>query len=192
MITYGEERRLGTKALIIFILQRTLPVVILIAIAFTAIANFPQLVESATNTLAIVNPNSHLTTMDVASWVANLISGLFFISIVLFIFGFVFAWFKYHFYTYTFEEFDMKLKKGILYRKEVTISYRQMQDINITRGIVFQIFGVSRILIDSGGHEEPYESNTTDIILEPIDQFEAKEIRDMLQKKIGVQMVREA
>lgn len=65
-----------------------------------------------------------------------------------------------------------------------------MQDINIDRPLVYRILGVSRVVIDSAGHEEFGESRSeTDIVLEPIDEKLAREIRDMLQRRIGVQIV---
>ena len=64
-----------------------------------------------------------------------------------------------------------------------------MQDININRSLFYVILGLSRLIIDSAGHEEKEEQNETDIILEPLDVTVAGDIRNFLKRRVGVQVV---
>jgi uncharacterized membrane protein YdbT with pleckstrin-like domain len=76
---------------------------------------------------------------------------------------------------------------------ELTIPYRQMQDVDIERGFFHQMTGTSRVVINSAGHEEPAArfrpEEETNIILDPVDVALAEDVRLFLQRKIGVQVV---
>ncbi len=82
--------------------------------------------------------------------------------------------------------------KGILDRTETAIPYRQMQDVDIARPLAYRLFGLSKIVFQTAGHEEPNEHGMTEIVLEPIGKDRANEIRTLLGSKIGIQIVKEA
>jgi uncharacterized membrane protein YdbT with pleckstrin-like domain len=132
---------------------------------------------------------SHTAAASVSGAVTGLVMGLIIVALLACIVGLIIAKLQYSNYTFTFEEFDLKLKRGIVSTTTVSIPYRQMQDVDVERNILHQMTGTSRVVIDSAGHEEKDEHNETDIILDPIDKETADEIRLMLQRKIGVQVV---
>lgn len=132
---------------------------------------------------------SHIAQASSDHIVGNFILGLWLLGFILFVVGVIIAWLKYINFSYCLKEFDLILKRGILDREEITIPYRQMQDINVNRTFLYRILGVSKLIIDSAGHEEAEEQNETDVILEPIDKAAAEEIRDILQRRIGVQVI---
>lgn len=63
------------------------------------------------------------------------------------IFGFVvilYAVLAYYFYTYTITEFGVQINQGIIYKEDISISYRQIRNVNITQPLLYLIFGVAR------------------------------------------------
>jgi uncharacterized membrane protein YdbT with pleckstrin-like domain len=64
-----------------------------------------------------------------------------------------------------------------------------MQDINVHRHLLYRIFGVSTLIIDSAGHEAPGEDSETDVIISPIDWQKAADVREFLHRKIAIQIV---
>lgn len=189
MIPIGKEHHIGTRGLILIGLERISPSIGVLIIA-CLLAGFQELISKSIYDIAIImNPDFIGTANQIADYVSVAVIVLIVLSGVVFVIGLIVATLIYRFYTFTFEEFDLKLRKGILYREEISIPYRHMQDINILRGIFYQIFGVSKLVIDSAGHEERGEDNKTDIVLEPIDFDVALEMRSLLQHRIGVQVI---
>ncbi len=112
-------------------------------------------------------------------------------TVFLFIVVFIIGWFDYHDYTIVFEEYDVRVKRGLVRKRETSIPYRQIQNINIERDTTHQMFGLSKVILDTAGHEDgKAEKGMSEVVIEAIDKKLAEEVRDMLQKKIGVQIVR--
>jgi uncharacterized membrane protein YdbT with pleckstrin-like domain len=172
MIPLNQEQRLGRKAYILMALHELKPGFIILLIALIALAL-----------------SSLAKTFIPALYVDYIVIGLFILTGVACFMSVITAKVVYRNYTFTFEEFGMKLKRGMMKIVEVTIPYRQMQDVGVERGFIHQITGTSRLIINSAGHEEVDEKNETDIVLDPIQKEVAEEIRLMLQRKIGVQVV---
>ncbi len=189
MITLNQPHHLGIKALLLLLLRFLIIGAVLYVIAVLAYMFQSELVVSAIQTFTVAGSATLSDPNAVTRYVSSAISGLFILSLLIMVGGAVIAYLKYHFYTYTLEEFNLILRQGILNKEEVSIPYRQMQDININRNIFYVILGLSRLVIDSAGHEEQHEQNETDIILEPLDQTVAEDIRNFLKRRVGVQVV---
>ena len=114
---------------------------------------------------------------------------LFFLAIIFGAIGIVINILQYNFSTFTLEEFGLRLKKGVLRIEEISIPYRQMQDVDVTRPIIYRLFGLSRLVVFSAGHEEPGEPDQTNTIFDPMDYEIAEEIRVLLGRRIGVQVI---
>lgn len=97
----------------------------------------------------------------------------------------------YRNYTFTLEDYGIKMKKGIFYTKEISIPYRQIQNVNVNRSMIYQMFRISRLVIITAGEDDNKGAmgESTDSVFDPIDADIAEEIRSLLQKKIGVQIV---
>jgi uncharacterized membrane protein YdbT with pleckstrin-like domain len=65
--------------------------------------------------------------------------------------GLVAATFQYLSFSYSLDEHSLKVKTGIIDIHEDAIPYRQVQDINIRRNLLYRLFGLSRLIILSGG-----------------------------------------
>jgi uncharacterized membrane protein YdbT with pleckstrin-like domain len=100
------------------------------------------------------------------------------------------TWFVYSRYKYCLGDNSLKIKRGLLNKEEVSIPYRQIQDVDIKRDLSFQIMGLSRILILTAGHEdERPEGDESEGILPALDSALAEWMQAELLKRANVQKV---
>ncbi|MBU0647126.1 PH domain-containing protein [Patescibacteria group bacterium] len=64
---------------------------------------------------------------------------------------FVWAKLTYHFYRYELLDNGFRKELGVIYKKYVTIPYDRIQNININRGILARILGLSDLNIQTAG-----------------------------------------
>lgn len=172
MIVEGKETHLGKRAFVILCLEKSkIPGTLLL---FTVIAYLLKDMVSVSVQPIVSSSFLYLTLATVIA------------------FGVVFATegFEYHNYTFVFEEFDIRMKRGIVSKKETSISYRQIQNVNIERNPTYQLLGLSKLILETAGREDKGEEGTSQVVIEAIDKKLAEGMRDMLLKKIGVQIVR--
>ena len=166
MVIPDKENKLGQIAFIIFFARRALVSVVFLVVAVVLVFERDTLANNAINTFAMSGGPSAGEAAIIFSVISYAIIGLFALTLIVLVVGLIVSWLEYINYSYTFEEFNLKLKRGIINKEIVSIPYRQMQDINIQRGLLYLLLGVSKVIIDSAGHEEADEMNETDIILD--------------------------
>lgn len=189
MIPFGKEQPLGYKAFLLILIRNSAPALGLVLLASITLGMSDFIVQNILQSLNMSGQITATSSKSVSDLIGNIVLCLYTLSIVAFMAGYIISRLTYHFYTFTLEEFDLRLKRGILHLETVSIPYRQIQDVNINRSLFYRILGVSKVIIDSAAHEEASELNETDIILEPINKEIADEIRVLLQRKIGVQVI---
>lgn len=189
MITFGQKQHLGKKTLYLFILNR-LWVSVFFLIILCVVAFFH---DALVNLITAPLGSDGLPSPDLVNLVSSLIyliiGGLFLISLIFIGAAIIISFLDYRNYTFSFEEFDLIVRRGIINREETSIPYRQMQDVDIEQSLMYQFFGVSRVVVITAGHEDSNMHDDTEMILEPIDKALAEEIRRALQARIGVQVV---
>jgi membrane protein YdbS with pleckstrin-like domain len=172
MIIKGQETHLGKKAFAILCLEKSeIPGIFLVV------------------TVAVLLFRDVLP-VSVQPIVSSIISFLILATVVLFAVSFLVGWFDYAKYSFTFEEYDIRMKRGLIKKKETSIPYRNIQDVNIERSPTYQILGLSKVVLTTAGHEEVGEKGMSEVVIEAMDKKLAEEMRDMLQEKIGVQVTR--
>lgn len=119
----------------------------------------------------------------------NVIPLVFFLAVLFMCIGVIVNILRYQFFVFTLEEFGLRLRKGVLRVEEISIPYRQMQNVDVTRPLVYRLFGISRLVVLSAGHEQAGEGDQTDTVFDPIDSEVAEEIRVLLGRRIGVQVI---
>jgi len=189
MISLGQEEHLGYKAYIIFTFRRISGGVFLFIILLIALLFNKFILTSLIGFTSYIFPNYLNTSNIVTTILIDATLFLFWLSIFLIFLGFIIGWLEYRNYTYQFNEFDLIMKKGILDRKEFSLPYRQIQDIDTDRSFLYQIFHLSKLILKTAGSEETGEQKMTEINIEPIDKDICDEIQTMLERKIGVQVV---
>src|SRR3989344_6458902 len=117
---------------------------------------------------------------------------LFFILSVLIVVE-VYARMSYNRYLYELSSIEVKIERGIIWKKYTSIPYERVQNVEIRRGILARIFGFSTVDIETAGHSgfgmvrfgrgnrQRYESEGH---LLAIDTLGAEKIRAFIMKKV--------
>lgn len=79
-------------------------------------------------------------------------TNLLLVGILIFlVLSFVWAKLTYHFYRYELTDTSFKKEHGIIYKKYVAIPYDKIQNVDIYRGILDRILGLSDLNIQTAG-----------------------------------------
>jgi len=121
-----------------------------------------------TRVLSIQRPHPNLLKLYVLMALA---------STVAFPIVFVPLYFRYHTLRYRFDDEGVRASWGILFRREVLLTYRRIQDIHVSRNIVERWLGIGRVEIQtaSGG-------SSSELALEGMSDHEA--VRDYLYTRM--------
>lgn len=126
----------------IFVLQRMMGPLILFVLSIILFG-----VQSSGFLAQIPNPNLP-QYVNLVAW-ACLGLALLFLLLAFFV-----SWLVYINYKFALGENALKIKRGIFDQEEVAIPYRQIQDVDLVRPIIFRILNVSQIVILTAGHED--------------------------------------
>jgi len=105
--------------------------------------------------------------------------------------SYIFAWLTYINYVFLMAEDSFKIKRGIFNKTENAIPYRQIQNVDIERDLMFQMLGLSRLIILTAGHEDEAHKGGDEAegIIPAIDQKLAEWMQTELLKKADIQKV---
>jgi putative membrane protein len=84
---------------------------------------------------------------------------------------------KYRTLRYRFDEEGVWRRQGLLWRKEVNVAYRRIQDIHLTAGLLQRWFGLATVSIQTASG-----SATPEVTIEGV--LEAEALRDFLYTKL--------
>lgn len=189
MIPIDRPQHLGRKTLALMILQGSVPGVAMLI--FVIVLSFFKtdlnlISTSEVVTLGQIFPIIGSNLQNISTL---LVPFIFFLAVLFMCLGIVINILRYQFFVFTLEEFGLRLRKGVLRVEEISIPYRQMQNVDVTRPLVYRIFGISRLVVLSAGHEQAGEGDQTDTVFDPIDKEVADIIRELLGRRIGVQVI---
>lgn len=85
--------------------------------------------------------------------------------------------FKYHTLRYRFDEEGVAASWGILWRREVYLTYRRIQDIHVSRGVIQRWLGLANIAVQTASG-----SATPELTIEGIPEYD--ELRDFLYQQM--------
>ncbi len=105
---------------------------------------------------------------------------VFVLFILLVICLFLWANLSYRFYKYELTEDGFKKELGVIYKKYVIIPYDRIQNVDITRGIIARIFGLSNLYIQTAGTSVSRAEGK----LPGLSKKDAEEVRDNLLYKV--------
>lgn len=86
-------------------------------------------------------------------------------------------WFRYATLKYKFDEDGVSMCWGILFRREVYLTYRRIQDIHLTRNILERWMGLAKISLQTASGSSQAEMTIEGIL-------EAEELRDYLYSRM--------
>lgn len=72
--------------------------------------------------------------------------------LVIMIISFLAAKLTYHFYKYDLTENEYKAERGIIWKRYISIPYERIQNVDIHRGILDRLFGLSDLQIHTAGY----------------------------------------
>ena len=120
---------------------------------------------STENTLSVFNKFSY------ALWV---------IVPLYLVFYFIWAKLTYRFYKYELTQDGFRKELGVIYKKYVTIPYDRIQNVDINRGILARILGLSDLNIQTAGASTAYLSEGR---LPGLSMQDEEELRDELIRR---------
>ncbi len=116
---------------------------------------------------------------------------LYIVSLILIVRGIFVSWLDYINCTFTLDETSFNIKRGIMNKKELSIPYRQIQDISIEQTFYNKLLGVSKLNILTAGNDNYDRNGESEGIFEVIDSNIAENIRKSIFQKTNVQTVKE-
>ncbi|HVE70780.1 MAG TPA: PH domain-containing protein [Thermoanaerobaculia bacterium] len=95
----------------------------------------------------------------------------------LFFVPLIYLYFRYHTMRYEFDEEGISMSWGILFRRQITLTYARIQDIHLTSNVLERWLGLARIQIQTAS-----ASASAEMTIEGVHEFEA--VRDFLYSKM--------
>ncbi|MFH1803189.1 MAG: PH domain-containing protein [archaeon] len=86
---------------------------------------------------------------SIGTYVAIVLIGM---LVLIIIFGEIYAQLSYSNWKYEFTDRELKLERGIIWKRYSNIPYERVQNVDITRGIIARIFGFSTVNIQTAGY----------------------------------------
>ena len=101
----------------------------------------------------------------------------------------IFSWLTYKNFVFCMAEDSFKIKKGIFNKTENAIPYRQIQNVDIERDLLFQMLGLSRLILLTAGHEDETikGSDEAEGVIPAIDKKIAEWLQTELLKRSDIQ-----
>ncbi|MBA2436308.1 MAG: PH domain-containing protein [Chthoniobacterales bacterium] len=116
-----------------------------------------------------------LSAPDPALWKLYIIRALCTGPGVIFVLPYLY--FRYHTLRYTFDEEGVHMRVGILFRREVNLTYARIQDIHLSTGLLQRWLGLADIQIQTASG-----SSDAELVIEGFKAYEA--IRDFLYTRM--------
>jgi uncharacterized protein len=91
--------------------------------------------------------------------------------------AFLILFFKYETLRYRFDDEGVSMSWGILFRREIYLTYRRIQDIHLTRNIVQRWMGLATVLVQTASGSSSPEMSIEGIL-------EADALRDFLYRQM--------
>jgi uncharacterized membrane protein YdbT with pleckstrin-like domain len=106
------------------------------------------------------------------------------IFLILMAWGFIWCFLSYKFYRYQLTDLSLKIERGVIYKRYVSIPYERVQNVDIYRSLLERILGLSSIYIQTAGSSfGAHPAISTEGRLPGLDVKIAEEIREELIKR---------
>lgn len=175
-------QKLGIRVFYYFLYKKVLFALIL----FVITALFFSVKSTIISGLSSILPSS--LSMGIVSFLGI---GLLIISIFVLIVGVIMSWLSYISCTFILGDNAFIIRRGILSKKEVSIPYRQVQDVTIEQSFSHRMMGVSKLIVLTAGNDDVDKEGESEGIFNIIDSTVAVKMREFLLQKISVQTVQE-
>ena len=108
------------------------------------------------------------------------------IILFLFIISEIYARMSYNRWFYEFIDSNLKIERGIIWKRYSNVPYERVQNVDITRGILARIFGFSTVNIQTAGFSGNVSNGRmiSEGYIPAVDVNSAEKIRDFIMNKI--------
>ena len=105
------------------------------------------------------------------------------------VFALIMAYGWYFSFRYKLEDNDLSFENGIVGIQEISIPFRQIQNVDIEQSIIYRIFNLADLVILTAGHEDPEHArkDETEIIMPALNAQEARKLQQYLLDRANVQ-----
>ena len=126
-------------------------------------------------------------TITGSALLVSLVYYLVFAIIFILVFGEIYARMAYNRWLYDFTDTNLKVEKGIIWKKYSNVPYERVQNVDIRRGLLARILGFSSVMIQTAGYSGRgrYGHVGAEGYLPAVDPTFAEKIRDFLMHKIS-------
>ncbi len=125
-------------------------------------------------------------TSDPGSIVNSLLIYAIAYLIFIFVVGEVYTRMAYNRWMYEFTDTQLRIERGIIWKRYSNMPYARVQNVDITRGILARILGFSSVNIQTAGYSYSGRGMpSSEGYLPAVSAEEAEKIREFLMKKIG-------
>ena len=112
-----------------------------------------------------------------------------FIIILILWIIFVEVWIRlaYNRWFYEFTPDNLKIERGVIFKRYSNVPYERIQNVDIRRGIIARIFGFSSVMIQTAGYSGGGRGQGigSEGYIPAVSKEEAEKIRDFVMKKIS-------
>lgn len=98
-------------------------------------------------------------------------------TLIAFPFTFLPLYFKYRTLTYRFDDKGVAMSWGLLWRREIYLTYRRIQDIHVTRGLIQRWLGLATVSLQTASGSSSAEMQIEGVL-------EAEQLRDFLYQQM--------
>jgi len=183
----GKEQRLGHATLGFYFLRNLFPGVVL----FFGLLVILGLKDAVSAAILSGAGDFGVTAANADLAVSFIVVALMLLSAVSIAIGTLISIISYETFTYSVDEFDLKIRQGFLDHTEMAIPYRQIQDVDIDRPLPYRILGLSKLEILTAGNDSKEKGNYADGLFNAIDADRAEDLKAQLLKRAGVQFVQQ-
>ncbi len=178
-------QKLGARTFYFFLLERMAPAFLLV-IAESFLLIFKN--TAGGSLVTGMFPGQDAFTTSVFNFALVLIPILF---IVVFMISFVIALLMYFTTRYKIDQNGFFMEKGIINKSEISLPFKQIQNVDVDETLLFRIFSMSNLIILTAGHEDvPYtHENQSEVVLPALPVARARVIQKYLLERANVQEV---
>lgn len=179
------NQRLGFRAFIFYMIKGFLPGAVLLILTFVVLSVKNLVIDSFIG-------SGYVGVDSINKIVLFVIGGLYVISILLLVIGIAVNLMHYFGCRFGMDEYAFKLHRGIISRDEVTIPYRQIQDVNVDQSVLGRLVGVGKLIIlTAGNNDKNKHGEESEVVFDIIDISIAKSLQKQLVEKSSIQLVKE-
>ncbi|VVB77564.1 Bacterial PH domain protein [uncultured archaeon] len=125
-----------------------------------------------------------LTSGDKSPFLKYISYAVIFIIVMIIALGEIYSRMSYSRWFYEFTDEQLRLERGIIWKRYSNIPYERIQNVDITRGIIARICGFSTVMIQTAGYSAPNRNMMAEGYIPALSVQEAEHIREFIMKKI--------